>query len=630
VFKSRDLPVTESGDRATRKVVDVTTHLRARTTQAGAFLALVVGLVAGVQTAALADPPDVQITNLSPTEVSPGSTVTMQYTISNPGGADGGEGEGGGQQQAATANIKVSGMPCNGDCASIKQIEGTQTFNATLTAPNVAAGETKDVSVQVTATINGETGNASQTITVKGAAKPTTVTRVSGRIKDADGAKISGVAVAMQDAAGHSYESTTNSDGSYSFISSDSKPIEAGNITVGALKEGYTGTTVTVQGTSGKAVNVPITLKKVAAESPSPAPSTSVSASAVPTEEPVDETEDVTDDESAPPVAQDTVSGDSEGGTNWLLIIMGGLLVAAGIGAIVLIMMRRKSAATENADDAPAGPGGFGVPPTANPYDQTRVASPVGGGRGGDATMVAPMGGAMAGGLGDAPTMVHRPAVEDEFPDPYGAPMPPQGGYAGASQWGGDQGGDNYGGGAYGGPQQPQYGQQAGNGYGGGQAAPQQRYDEHTSMYQPEQSQPPQRFDEHTSMYQPDQGAAGGYGGQPGGYGAQPGGYDQGGYGADQGYGQQGGYGAQPGGYDQQGYAQQQGGYDQGGYSDQGYGQQPPQGGYDQQQGGYGQQPPQPPQQGGYGNQQPPQPGYDDPDGYGGYGQQRPPQNWNG
>ncbi|MEU4564376.1 carboxypeptidase-like regulatory domain-containing protein [Actinoplanes sp. NPDC023936] len=596
----------------------MTTHLRARTTQAGAFLALVVGLVAGVQTAALAEPPDVQITNLSSTEVATGSTVTMQYTISNPGsggGGEEGEEEGGGQQQAGSATIKVSGMSCSGDCSSVKQIGSEPaSFTANLTAPSVAAGESKDVTVQVTATINGVSNSASQTVTVKGADKPQLVTRVSGKIKDGDGDKIAGVDVAMQDAAGHSYGTTTNSSGSYSFISSDDKPIEPGSITVGALKDGYASTTVTVRGKAGGSVNVPITLKKLAAESPSPSPSASVSASAVPTEEVA---EDPTDEETAEteaPVAAAPVSDESDGGINWLLIVMGVLLVAAGIGAIVLVIMRRKNAAGADDPDGPlSGAGAAGGPPGGSPFDATRVAAPVGAGRPGDATMVAPMGG---GGIGDAPTMVHRPVVEDEFPDPYGAPIPPQGGYAGTSQWGAaEQQGGGYGGGAYGGQQQ-QYGQQPGAYGAGGQAAPQQRYDEHTSLYQPEQPQQPQqpqRYDEHTSLYQPEQG--GGYGGydQQAGYG----GYDQ----------PAGGYPAQPGGYDQgTGY----GGYDQPGG---GYGVQ--QGGYDQPQGGYGNQ--QPPQ-GGYGaqpgggyDQQPP--AYDDdPDGYNGYGQQRPPQNrdWNG
>ncbi|WP_229075419.1 carboxypeptidase-like regulatory domain-containing protein [Actinoplanes sp. DH11] len=617
----------------------MTTHLRARTTQAGAFLALVVGLVAGAPTAAMAAPPDVQIADLSPTEVSPGSTVTMRYTISNVGGGDdggGGEGEeeegGGQQQQAGSVNIRVSGMDCSGDCSAIKQIDGSSSFTANLTAPNVADGETKTVTVRVTATVAGEApGTASATVTVKGAEKPQLVTKVSGRVKDGDGKRVSGVAVAMQDAAGNKYATTTNGQGAYSFIGSEANPIAPGNITVGALKEGYSSTTVTVQGSTGKSVNVPITMKKLAVESPSPSPSSSASASAVPTEEVTGEpAEDETAGETEAPLTQEQVASESDSGTNWLLIIMGVLLVAAGIGAIVLVVMRRKNAG-KNDDDPDAGMPGTGPGgPGGSPFDATRVAAPVGGGRGGDATMIAPMGG---GGISDAPTMIHRPVVEDEFPDPYGAPMPPQGSYNGTSQWGaGEQAAGGYGATAAGGAgygAQPQYGQPADPYSTGvaGQPVPQQRYDEHTSLYQPEQpqqGQQPQRYDEHTSLYQPEQGDN--YGGA--GYGGQ-GGYDQGGYGAP-------GYEQQQPGYDQGGYG---GGYgDQGGYG----GQQPAPGGYG---GGYGDQdgyPQQQPQPGGYGAPggypppQQPQGGYDDqdPEQYGGYGPQngRRPQNrdWNG
>ncbi|WP_328464220.1 carboxypeptidase-like regulatory domain-containing protein [Actinoplanes sp. NBC_00393] len=605
----------------------MTTHLRGRATQAGAFLALVIGLVAGVQTAALADPPTVQIQSLSPAEVDSGSTVTMRYTVSNPGNGNGGG------NQPGFVNIAVGGISCTGgDCSQGRQLEGSEDFEATLTAPNVNAGETRQITVTVTATVNGEApGTDSQTITVRGPEAPQTVRQVSGRIKDNEGDKLSGVAVAMQDSGGHRYETTTNGDGGFSFTSSDSNPISPGAITVAALKEGFQSKTVNVQGTAGRSVNVPITLKKVAAASPSASPSVSASASAPATEAPAEE-EEATDEATSAPAALDTnqTSAESEG-SNWLLIIMGVLLVAAGIGAFVLVWLRRRNSG--NDDDALDGPTpGFGGPGGAmaggSPFDATRVAAPVGAGRGGDATMIAPAGG-MPAGIGDAPTMIHRPVVEDEFPDPYGAPMPAAGGFGGGGNQWDDQGG------GYGGDQQ--YPQQ-GNGYGatqaggyGNEAAP-QRYDEHTSLYQPEQ---PQRYDEHTNLYQPEQ--DGGYGGQQGGYGQQPGygqqgGYDdQGGwggqddgYGAPQGgYGQQPGYG-QPGGYDQQqyggGYDQQQG---QGGYDDQGgWGRQDD--GYAPQQGGGYDQPQQPGQggyrdQGGYygGQQGQPQPG-----------QQRPNRDW--
>ena len=580
----------------------MTTHLRARTTQAGAFLALVAGLVVGVQTAALADPPDVQIQSLAPNEVTTGGTVTMQYTVSNPGSGEGGE-EGEQPKPPGRVSIRVTGMGCSGDCGAIRQIDGSASFTANLTAPDVPAGETKSVTVQVTATANGETGTASETVTVTGPAKPTSVQKVTGKVKDGDGKKIAGVAVAMQDAAGNDYSTTTSGSGSYSFASSDSQPIEAGTITVGALKEGYSSTTVTVQGKAGRSVNAPITLKKLVAESPSASPEPSVSVSAKPTDDEVtDEPTDEATDDPTPTLATTPAADSSESGTNWLLIIMGVLLVAAGIGAMALVILRRKNSGGDDLDGPGAG-GGFG-PPDPGGFDATRVAAPMGAGRGGDATMIAPAGG-LGGGISDAPTMIHRPVVEDEFPDPYGAPVPPQGGYAGTSQWGddADQGGYGGTGGGYGQQQQGGYAQPGGYGAtqagGYGAAAPQQRYDEHTSLYQPEQpAAPQQRYDEHTSLYQPEQDAAYG-GGYPAGQQHQP--YDAG---YDGGYADQGGYGQQPGG-GYGGYDQQQGGYGQ----PDGYGGYPEQGGYDQQQGGYGD--PQQPggygqQPGAYGNQQPP------------------------
>ncbi|MBO3744095.1 carboxypeptidase regulatory-like domain-containing protein [Actinoplanes sp. NEAU-H7] len=592
----------------------MTTHLRARTAQAGAFLALAAGLVAGVQSPALADPPEIQI-QLSNTEVDSGSTVTMQYTVRNPGGED--------QQGDNRASIKVSGMSCSGQCSPSGQPiqpDATANFNATLTAPTVSAGQQRSVTVTVTVDLNGERGTASETITVNGPAAPTTVRQVSGRIKDDGGARVSGVQVAIQDSAGHSYSTTTDGGGGYAFSSSDAKPIAAGPITVGAAKDGYESTTVRVEGTAGRTVNVPLTIKKVAAETTSPTPAASTSTSAAPEEEITEEEPNQTTAPLADQGLDNTSSTQEDGGSNWLLIIMGVLLVAAGIGAMVLVWMRRKNANDELGSDTGLGKA---VPAAAGGFDATRVAAPVGGGRGGDATMIAPAGGMGAprgGSLGDAPTMIHRPPVEDEFPDPYGAPMPAGGGFAGGgNQWGGDQGG------AYGGATQT-YGQQDGGygaggqggydgpGQGGYDQGQQQRYDEHTNLYQPEQ---PQRYDEHTNLYQP----------EPGGYPQQQGGYDQqGGYGDQAGWGGQdaGGYGPQ-GGYDQQqggnyggGYDQQQGGYPQqqgGAYGGGGYDD----GGYDQQQGGnygggYDQQ-----QQGGYGDQQ-----------RGTYGNPRPNRDWDG
>ena len=572
------------------------THLRARTTRAGALLALVTGMVAGVPTAALAAPPGVSIDSVSARNVASGSTVTIRYTVSNSN-----QGGGGGETGNGRIDIAVTGMGCSGECSPSRQINNSEDFEATLTAPTVPAGQTKTVAVTVTATLPGEQpGVATAEITVQGPAAttaPTTVRQVSGRIKDDDGGRVAGVQVVMQDSQNHSYTGTTDNSGGYSFTSSDAKPIAAGPIKVAAAKAGYETASVTVQAAAGRTVNVPLTIKKVAVASSSPTPSSSSSSSAPATAETTEETApEQTTPIAADPGLDNTANTEDDGGSSWLLIVMGILLVAAGIGAMVLVWLRRKNAAGLSSDTGI----GQAVPAAAGGYDVPRVAAPVGAGRAADATMIAPAAGAgLAGGLSDAPTMIHRP-VEDEFPDPYGAPLPPGGGYSGGNQWDSQQGGGY-------GATQP-YGQQPG-GYGaapgGGYHDPAQRYDEHTNLYQPpQQPQQPQRYDEHTSLYQPEPGGAGyGAGYDQAGYDPQQAGYDQGwngqdagGYGAPAGYDQPGGYGAgyeqpQPGGaygagYDQQtGYPQQGGtyppGYDQAGY-DQQHG---PQGGYPDQRG---------------------------------------------
>jgi hypothetical protein len=601
----------------------VTTHLRARVVQAGAFLALVVGGVAVAPVAALAQPPDVQITSLVPTEVPSGGKVTMQYTVANTNNGEG-------QQRGAAIKV-TSRMRCeDGACGQLVQINPgeNQNFTATLSAPTVDAGRTQQFQVTVTALINGESSSTSQTVNVKGPDKPQTVRQISGKVKDQDGKAISGATVAMQDSNGNRYQTSSNGSGGYQFTSSDNQPIAPGNISVGAGKNGFNPAAVQVQAAAGRTVNVPLTLKKIAATaSASASPSASASATASPTDEVTEEpaaaapTVPATDDAK-------TASQNSDSGS-LLFIILGGLLVAAGIGAIVLVLMRRRNSGDDDPDDPTGmggGPGGM-VPPSQGRFaDATRVAAPMGAGPA-DATMVAPRSGAPS--ISDAPTMLQRPvpAVDDEFPDPYGAPIPPQGGYAGAGGWDAEpQYGGAYGGGAYGAP--GQYARPAEDpyaagandyaaaqdsaGYGGGPA-------------------PQQRFDEPTGMYQPGTAPDAGYGGYEagGGYGAgtpQYGGYD----------GQH--QPEQPGGYDTPGY--QAGGYQAGGYGHEpaeqsGYGSwgtapaggieagsaYGPQSGAQQYGGGDGQ-----PYGGGYGDQgaYADQGGYDQRGGYGGYEQGQP------
>jgi hypothetical protein len=638
VYSSRDLPakLKRLGDRATGRRWTLTTHLRARVVQAGALLALVGGILVVAPSAALAVKPNVTIDNVS-TDIASGGTTNLKYTITNNNGL-------GGQSQV---QVQVSGISCtSGECGAVVTIAPTASVqrSATLTAPQVSAGQTKVVNLQITATIDGDTFTASQQLNVHGADKPKTVHQIVGVVKDTKGNAISGANVGMKDSAGTNFGTTSNGNGGYVFTSSDSQPIATGSIVVGAAKEGYKTVTVTVQGGADKTVNVPLTLQSLAA-SPSASPSASASASAEPSSPAAQDTAATDQPSAAANGAANAASNNSSSGST-LYIILGVLLVAAGIGAIVLVLMRRRNSGDPDDPDDPNGPSGPNgvVPPSQgrfNGVDPTRVGAPVGP-RANDATMVANMGGQPS--ISDAPTMLQRAVpAEDEFPDPYGAPAVTPGNYAGPGGWGTTSAAaaaGTYGaaqpGGTYGG------GYSAANQYGGAAPAPAQAaagYDDGgygTHPYARAQNEEAygaygagqygggaaeqQRFDEPTGMYRPEPAAD---------YRQDQGGYDQGGY-------DQGGYGqGQPAGYDQGG----QPGYGQAGYDQGGYRQEPEyppaggRGGYQQpggySGGGYGGAPEPADDQGGYGSRSgTPGGGIDSGNGYGppargdgGYGQ---------
>ena len=128
----------------------------------------------------------------------------------------------------------------------------------------------------------------------------------------------------------------------------------------------------------------------------------------------------------------DTNNAAEEGGlgSSWLLILVGGLLVALGVGAIVLLGCgARRTTTTTDDEDGANGPRGRSADrsaPAATGAATTPPGSRPGPVPGADPTMV------NRPALADAPTMMHsRPLVDDEFPDPYGAPLPGPQGYAG-------------------------------------------------------------------------------------------------------------------------------------------------------------------------------------------------------
>lgn len=622
----------------------------------GVVAALVGGSLAITAAPALAQAPTVTITRLSSTTLNAGQSATLQYQVTN---NDGGIG-GGNRQVDIRVNISGNGLSCSGACGSRETIGDQDSFNATLRASNnLPAGSTQTLTISITATNNAnETSQAAtQQITLKGPDAPQTVRSVSGKVVNVtNGKSLADALVVMQDSANHRYDTQTNSNGEFKFTSSDSKPISPGEIDIAAGKEGFQNNQISTNVGAGQAkTGLKLTLRSTASPSASPSaeptPTDEESAAAEATDQPSDDTGSID------PAAAGNNSDSGGGGLfSWVLIILGGLLVALGVGAIVLLVIRRKDGGEDGTGDPLPGPNG----PRPTPGAQGVY-------RGGpEPTMVtggAPMGGnptmAMRPGLAEAPTMMHQPV--DEYGDPYGtplrAPQPTSGaqpggpqpgyGYQGANQGGYGPGGSPTAPMAPGSPGAPTaYGSASPTAYGAGATG---RASASASVspgpYAPRDYTPPAQggygYDEPTGRYdrngggygQPDQReprppagpAPGGYEPDRSGYGQPANGYDPGygqgpsnGYGQDAGYAPGAGNGYPPGG---NGYepAPPGGGYDGGRYQASppaGYG---PQGGYD----GYGQQ------QGGY---PPPyeQDGYDQPAGYertpeprGGYDQQR-------
>jgi hypothetical protein len=440
--------------------------------QAGAFLAMVGGVLAVASAPALADQPDVQITNISSTDLQSGGRTTMNYSVTNT------------NQVPGIALIRITGVKCaSGDCSPVARLGpgDSRQFTAQLTAPQVDAGQTRTVQVQVSATVNNDTGRASQELTVRGADRPQTVRQVTGRVRDANGKPVSGASVGIRDSKGHSYTTTTNRDGRFQFTSTNQRPIVAGALSVATVKQGFDAVSLSVQGSADKVVNVPLTLRG------GEAPATAVPAASATSLPAADEaTEEATVPSTEATTAEAAKAANDSGSGSLLFIILGGLLVAAGVGAIVLVLMRRKGPDDDDYDDpdAVAGPAGVVPPSHGRFHDATRVGAPIGGM--GDATMVA------GPSVADAPTVLQRAVpADEEFPDPYGAPAP-------------RAHVNGYGGGAYGGPvpaQPPGYdpgpptqysspvpdddpyaafGARSGGGY------EPQRYDEPTGRYRPE------------------------------------------------------------------------------------------------------------------------------------------------
>jgi hypothetical protein len=546
-----------------RKAVDVTTHRRAWSARAGVVVALIAGALVTLPAApALAEDPTVSITSLSNGTLAPGQSAELKFRVTNNN-----DGQGSNNQTSANVTVEISipEIACQGQCDVTQEIPFGQSvdFTAQLTAGQIAAGQSKSGQVAITAEIGNDDNNAQRGITLRAAAAPAqepTVREISGKVIDErTGDPVPGAYVLMQDAKDRPFDTYANDSGNYKFTGSADKPIAPGQIQIGAQKDDVN-TTRTIQvGANQRMANVRLTLQLTVAPTASPTPET-------PAGELTPDAELPTGDPATAGAAL-PASADEDGGGmgSWLVVLGGGLLVALGVGGIVWVLVRRREG---DADDDPSATG-------------VRPAVPVGGapagGYGDASTRMVPRAG---DSLADAPTMMHSRAPVDEFPDPYGAPMPaPQPPTYGGAQPGWADAGYGQPTQQYGGQPAPQYG---GSGYGANGYAPQSGA--------PTYGGPPQQqgygdYDEPTGRYEPASGG-GGYGQQPPAY--QPPADYRGGYEQPQpqqpqpGYG---GYDQQNGAYQQGGYPPQSGGYEPGGYDDRQAGY-PPQGGYDQQ-GGY-------------------------------------------
>jgi len=393
----------------------VTTYRQAWLGRAGVVVALAAATLFILPgSPASAAPPQVTIRSLSSATLNSGQQATLEYEIRNTNDLP---------PNQSSFNIRVTlnfgDVRCEGQCDFTDTIEPQESkrYTVTLIAGEVGTNQTSNGRVEIQAEVGGESGTAQRDISVRGPQEAPRVKEVAGKVTDiSTGEPIEGATVAMSDSQDHRYDTTTNGNGNYRFTSTTDRPISPGDIRIGAIADGYeTADPKKVTASAGQSVTVPrITLKSNVVPTQSP--------TVEPTVEPAAQPSDATEP-TVPPVNAENLSNEDSGGGmgSYLLIIVGGLLVALGVGAIVLLLVRRKDGdAEEDEADAASGPGRAAAPVSQGAYhgaggDPTRIAPRVGGMP--DATMVT------RPSLADAPTMLHNiPPITDEFPDPYGAP----------------------------------------------------------------------------------------------------------------------------------------------------------------------------------------------------------------
>jgi hypothetical protein len=325
--------VTRSSARRIRAVVTVAL--------AGAALVVAATPVAAV-------PPAIRIQSVSSDSVQSGESVRVRFRATN------------NNQRTEEVFVAVSGgLRCTAGCSTAENIRPgrSRTFEATVVAPKVRPGEESGRNLAVSVRIGTQTAFDHKMILVRGADQQSSaVNRISGRIRDAGGRAVRGASLTVQDSAGHDHRTTSTGSGRFSITSSTSRPIAAGPLTVVAVKDGYRTARATVRGAAGGSATVRLTLTAVATPTTT-APSPTATAS---TPEVVEEA--VTEESLAVAAPPATTRTADDGGSGLLMYtVLGGLLVAAGLGTLVLLVIRRR---TGEAHPAPAVDAPTAVLPT--------------------------------------------------------------------------------------------------------------------------------------------------------------------------------------------------------------------------------------------------------------------------
>ncbi|MEU8817543.1 carboxypeptidase-like regulatory domain-containing protein [Actinoplanes sp. NPDC048796] len=308
----------------------MTARRHTRTAMAAAFIALTGGTLAVSAAPATAAPAPISILSVSAENVQPGAKVRVRFRVTNTG------------SRAETAIVVVGGgLPCATGCRAEPNLKAgqSQDFQATVVAPPVSPGETSGLNISVAVRLGGQNSYDYKMVYVGGTSapeKPSMVDAVSGRVRDAEGKALRGVALTVRDSAGHEYRATSDRNGRFSVKSSTGKAIAKGRITVVGARDGYRTGRTTVQGAAGETASVRLTLAAVAAPAttpPSPSPTATETVAADESAEPA------VSASSAAPLILKTVSDEGSGP---LPFVLGGLLVAAGLAVLALLVSRRR------------------------------------------------------------------------------------------------------------------------------------------------------------------------------------------------------------------------------------------------------------------------------------------------